>query len=218
LNPQPHLIDIPPLNTHHAFLITPVIAHDPFEGDLIDLELPNGTFLRAQAGVAVLRLGAAINGPWRATLHVGTSDHARILEPVRVPKLARLTPDLESTTPTWSAAGRVVHLDRDEGLATIRVFPKTGLVQPFLIAAMASLEQLSSVESASGLRLKGTLRDRHLVATELHALDLGVPGHWRSWQPPSTSQELEVFGQNRKRDRHVEVRSDPVGASEGVKP
>jgi hypothetical protein len=208
LNSYPKLIDIPTLTTYHALLIAPVIAHDPGEGDLIDLELPDGTFLRAQAGVAVLRLGAGINGPWRATLHVATSHQARILEPIRVPKLARLTPDLESTAPTWSAAGRVVHLNRDEGLAVIRVFPKTGLVQPFEIAAMASLEQLSSVESAPALRLKGTLRDRYLVATEVQVLDLAVPNHWRTWQPPNISRDLEVFGQNRKRDRPEQDRSE----------
>jgi hypothetical protein len=218
LNPQPNLIDIPPLSNYHAFLISPVIAHDPGEGDLIDLELPNGDFFRAQAGVAVLRLGEQISGPWRATLHVETNHHARILEPIHVPRLARLTPDRESFSPTWSAAGRVVHLDRDEGLATIRVFPKTGLVQPFLITAITSLEHLTSVEHAPSLRLKGTLHDRHLIAIEVQALDLDIPGHWRSWQPPVSSHELEVLGQNRKPDRYAGFQSESIGKPKGVKP
>ena len=100
LNPQPNLIDIATPSTHHAFLIAPVIAHDPGKGDLIDLALPDGTILRAKAGVEVLRLGANINGPWRATLHFDTTAKARINEPVRVPKLVQFTPDLESAQPT----------------------------------------------------------------------------------------------------------------------
>ena len=170
-----------------------MIVHDPGKGDLIDLALPDGTLLRAKAGVEVLRLGANINGPWRATLHFDTTAQARINEPVRVPKLVQFTPDLESAQPTWGAAGKVVRLDRDEGLAVIRVYPKTGLVMPFVIAAIASLEQLSSVEHAQGLRLRGTLRDRHLIATHLEPLDLAVPAHWKSWQPPIATSEPEVI-------------------------
>ena len=194
MNPLSNQIQISTPSTHHAFLIAPVIVHDPGKGDLMDLELSNGTCLRAKAGVEVLRLGANINGPWRATLHFDTTTKARINEPVRVPKLVQFTPDLESAQPTWGAAGKVVRLDRDGGLAVIRVYPKTGLVMPFVIAAIASLEQLSSVEHAQGLRLRGTLRDRHLIATHLEPLDLAVPAHWKSWQPPIVTSESEVIG------------------------
>jgi hypothetical protein len=189
LNSQSNLIQISTPSTHHAFLISPVIAHDPGKGDLIDLALPDGTVLRAKASAEVLRLGTDINGPWRATLHFDTTEQAKILEPVRVPKLVPLTPDLEFSQPTWGAAGKVVRLDRDEGLAVIRVYPKTGLVLPFVIAAIASLEQLSSVKQAPGLRLRGTLRNHHLIATHLEPLDLAVPGHWKSWQPPNTTPD-----------------------------
>jgi hypothetical protein len=189
LNPQSNPIQISTPSTHHAFLIAPVIVHDPGKGDLIDLALPNGTFLRAKAGVDVLRLGTDINGPWRATLHFDTTEQARINEPVRVPKLIPLAPDLESAQPTWGAAGKIVRLDRDEGLAVIRVYPKTGLVLPFVIAAIASLEQLSRIEHAQALRLRGTLRHQHLIATHLEPLDLTVPGHWKSWQPPNTNPD-----------------------------
>jgi hypothetical protein len=192
LNPPPNPIPISTPSTHHAFLISPVIVHDPGKGELIDLALPNGTFLRAKAGVDVLRLGANINGPWRATLHFDTTEQAKILEPVRVPKLVPFTPDLESAQPTWGAAGKVVRLDRDEGLAIIRVYPKTGLVLPFVIAAIASLEQLSSVQHAQGLRLRGTLQNQHLIATHLEPLDLAVPGHWKSWQPPKATADRDT--------------------------
>jgi hypothetical protein len=194
LNPSPNPIQISTPSTHHAFLIAPVIVHDPGKGDLIDLALPDGTVLRAKAGVDVLRLGANINGPWRATLHFDTTAQAKINEPLRVPKLVQFTPDLETAQPTWGAAGKVIRLDRDNGLAVIRVYPKTGLVLPFVIAAFASLEQLSNVEQARGLRLRGTLRDRHLIATHLEPLELAVPGHWKSWRPPDATSDLEVVG------------------------
>jgi hypothetical protein len=197
LNPPPNPIQIPTPSTHHAFLIAPVIAHDPGKGDLIDLALPDGTILRAKAGVDVLRLGSNINGPWRATLHFDTTEQAKIKEPIQVPKLVSLSPDLETAQPTWGAAGKVVRLDRVEGLVVIRVYPKTGLILPFVIAAIASLEQLSSVEHATGLRLRGTLRDRHLIATHLEPLDLHVPTHWKSWQPPIDTSDLEVIGRDR---------------------
>jgi hypothetical protein len=197
LNPPANPIQISTPSTHHAFLISPVIAHDPGKGELIDLALPNGTFFRAKASAEVLRLGPNINGSWRATLHFDTTEQAKILEPVRVPKLVPLAPDLEFSQPTWGAAGKVVRLDRDDGLAVIRVYPKTGLVLPFVIAAIASLEQLSSVEKAQGLRLRGTLRDRHLIATHLEPLDLAVPSHWKSWQPPDTTRDLETTVRDR---------------------
>jgi hypothetical protein len=197
LNPSPNPIQISTPSTHHAFLIAPVIVHDPGKGDLMDLELSDGTFLRAQAGVEVLRLGTNINGPWRATLHFDTTDQAKINEPVRIPKLVPLAPDLESAQPTWGAAGMVIRLDRDNGLAAIRVYPKTGLVMPFVIAAIANLEQLLSVEHPQGLRLRGTLRDRHLIATHLEPLDLAVPSHWKSWQPPDTTRDLELIARDR---------------------
>jgi hypothetical protein len=192
LNPLSNPIQISTPSTHHAFLISPVVAHDPGKGELIDLALPNGTFFRAKASAEVLRLGANINGPWRATLHFDTTEHARINEPVRVPKLVPLTPDLEFAQPTWGAAGKVIRLDRNEGLAVIRVYPKTGLVLPFVIAAIASLEQLSSVEHAQALRLRGTLRRQHLIATHLESLDLAVPGHWKSWQPPNATRDQDL--------------------------
>jgi hypothetical protein len=64
LTAQQTLLEIPTPTMHHAFMIAPVIAHDPGKGDLIDLELPDGTFLRTQAAPDVFHLGPNINGPW----------------------------------------------------------------------------------------------------------------------------------------------------------
>jgi hypothetical protein len=166
------LIDIPTPNTHHAFLIAPVIAHDPGKGDLIDLELPDHTFLRSQAAPDVLRLGPNISGSWQATLHFSTHSDASLKEPLRLPRLKPCPAHDETHLPTWGAAGLITHLDLKEGLITIRVIPQRENLQAFLITAIASLEQLTGLQSTSNLRLKGTLRGRQLIAMHLERIDL----------------------------------------------
>jgi hypothetical protein len=166
------LIEIPTPTTHHAFLFAPVIAHDPGKGDLIDLELPDGTFLRTQAAPDVLRLGPNINGPWQATLHFSTHGDASLKEPLRLPRLKPCPEDHKLLLPTWGAAGDVTNLDRTEGLISIRVVPQREHLHPFLVTALASLEQLASVGHTSSLRLKGTLRSRCLIVTHLEPIDL----------------------------------------------
>ena len=166
------LINIPTPNTHHAFLIAPVIAHDPGKGDLIDLELPDQTFLRSQAAPDVLRLGPNISGSWQATLHFTTNSDASLKEPLRLPRLKPCPTHDETHLPTWGAAGLITNLDLKEGFVTIRVIPQRENLQAFLITAIASLEQLTNLQSASNLRLKGTLRGRQLIALHLEQIDL----------------------------------------------
>lgn len=206
LTAQHTLIEIPTPATHHAFLITPVIAHDPGKGDLVDLELPvpDGTFLRAQASPDVLRLGPNINGTWQATLHFSTHIDAILKEPLRLPRLKPCPEDHKLLLPTWGAAGHVTNLDRGEGLVTVRVVPQRENLQPFLVTALASLEQLASVGHSSSLRLKGTLRGRHLIVTHLEPIDLDhdQAQHWTSnptrasHVTPSGWVEVDVQGQD----------------------
>jgi hypothetical protein len=153
-------------------MIAPVIAHDPGKGDLIDLELPDGTYLRTQAAPDVLRLGPNINGPWQATLHFSTHIDASLKEPLRLPRLKPCREDHRLCLPTWGAAGHVTNLDRNEGLVSIRVVPQRENLHPFLVTALASLEQLASVGQTSSLRLKGTLRGRRLIVVHLEPIYL----------------------------------------------
>jgi hypothetical protein len=170
-NPE-ELMNIPTPTTPHAFLITPVMVHDPGKGDLIDLELPDGTFLRAQAAPDVLRLAFDFTGLWKATLHFDTHPTARLKEPLYLPRLSALTAENGTLMPTWGAAGQVVKIDRVEGLVVIRVLPQRQAIPAFTVTAIASLEQLSSIKNANHLRLKGGLRDRHLVVAQLEEIEL----------------------------------------------
>ena len=173
LIPTPEsLLNIPTPPVPHAFLITRVNVHDPGKGDLVDLELPDHTYLRAQAGPDVLRLGLNLMGSWKATLHFDSHPTARLKEPLHLPRLTPLMPEEEALMPTWGSVGQVVKLDRLAGLVVIRVVPQRNALPAFTVTAIASLEQLSSVEHASHVRLKGSLQDRHLVVAQLEAIEL----------------------------------------------
>jgi hypothetical protein len=161
------LIDIPTPPTPHAFLITPVVVHDPGRGSLIDLELPGGTYLRAQAAPDVLRLGANLGGAWKATLHFETQPNARLQEPLQLTRLSPLTALEAVLLPSWGATGRVIKLDRIEGFVVIEVIPKKKEIPSFTLTAIVSIDQLSSIENASHVRLKGRLSDCHLVVAQL---------------------------------------------------
>ena len=172
---QESLINIPTPPTPHAFLITPVMVHDPGKGDLMDLELPDRSYLRAQASPDVLRLGSPTSGLWKATLHFDTQTNARLKEPLRLPRLTPLLSDEERLMPTWGAIGQVVTLDRVKGLVAIRIVTQGNPSQAFTVTAIATLEQILSVEHASYLRLKGSLRDRHLLVTQLESIEAPEP-------------------------------------------
>jgi hypothetical protein len=181
---------------HHAFLIVTAQVRDPGRGDTVTLELDDGTRLLCKASADALRLGSALEGRWRATLHFTTRRHGALGYPLRMTALRAPGDDNSSY---WSVAGKVVRLDRAAHVAVVRVYPERAKLEPFVIAARATLEQLSIVEDETFIHMRGTLDGDTLVAEHFERAALRVPARWADWKPPHKRREI-----NPATDDHVQ--------------
>ena len=193
-------IAIPP--GFHAFLIAVVRVHDPGRGDLVDLEIPGQARLRARAGADVLRLGERIGNVWRATLHFTTAQDGRLWEPVHLQRVLSVEPEMAELEPVWSAAGKIVRLDLDEGMVVLRVYPERARRAPFLVHTTATADQLESLEGAVFARLSGGLNGSKLTVQTAFPISLTVSEQWKGWRPP------------RKRDQNARVSLDGASIEE----
>ena len=184
--------------SHHAFLLVTAVIHDPGRGELVELELDDGTRLRCTASPEALRLGTALAGRWRLTVHFRTRLDGSLINPVR---MVNLRPPREDDNETiWSASGQVVRLDQTNGLAVLRVYPERAKLEPFIVAAEASLEQLTNLEDVYSVHMRGTLRGNVLVAQQLERVALTVPARWAAWKPTQVRREVQELVES-QRDR-----------------
>jgi hypothetical protein len=176
---------IPVPTGFHAFLLASVIASDPGRGNLINLELPDGTAILARATPTVLRLGSGINGAWRATLHFSTTPDGHLNSPVTIQRLRPPTPEFETVETFWSTIGELETLELDARLITVRVFPERARRAPFTVTAIldSSLGFLEHPKNVTHVRLSGHLEKTALVATEIEAVEISRPAQWLNWTP-----------------------------------
>ncbi len=173
---------------HHAFMTANVLVRDSGRGALVDLEFEDGTLMRSRVTTDLARLGPGLAGRWRASIHFRTEAPGRPHEPVFVRRLRPVTPDLEQAPPVWSAAGKVVRLDRTDGLVLLRIFPEQAPTEPFVVSAFASLELLSTVEGAGFVSMHGGVRGSRLIVRHIEAADLTIPERWKDWTPKAQRQ------------------------------
>jgi hypothetical protein len=124
-------------------------------------------------------------GSWRATIYGKTLPDQRLI----TLQLARLVPlenaiDLNGSDTFWSAAGKVLRLDRAEKMVLLRIYPSDKKTQPFVISAKTTLELLNLVEDARYLQMTGVLEQGFLIAQNLELIHLEIPVHWKGWIPP----------------------------------
>jgi hypothetical protein len=188
----PRGIRIP--RAHHFFVNADVTIATSASDPLVELEFHSGGTITARVLPLVFKDWQwrrpeqplpDLSGAWRVTLYGRTSRQQQLIHP----RLARLVPmveavDLEGHSSFFSAAGKVLRLDRAEHTALIRVFPQRKDVQPFAISARAGLELLNGVEDAKSIRMRGVLREGVLIAQHLEPIELLIPEIWRNWIPP----------------------------------
>lgn len=175
--------------SHHAFLLVTAVIHDPGRGELVELELDDGTRLRCIASSEALRLGTALSGRWRLTVHFRTRLDGSLVIPVKMVNLR--SPRENDNETIWSASGKVVRLEQTSGLAVLRVYPERAKLEPFIVTAKIPLEQLAKVKDADSVHMCGTLRGDVLVAHQLEQVALTVPARWAAWKPTQGRREVQ---------------------------
>ena len=165
-------------------------VHDSGRGSLVDLEFEDGTLMRSRVTTQLARLGKALSGRWRASIHFRAGRPGRPHEPVFVRRLRPVTLDLEGAPAVWSAAGKVVQFDRTNGLVFLRIFPEQSPTGPFTVSAFISLELLSKVEGAAFVSVNGGLSGSRLIVRQIEAADLAIPQRWKDWKPTRREPEF----------------------------
>lgn len=165
---------------HHAVLQGRVRLYDSGLSNLADIEFPDGFAQRVRLTPRLLRRND-LDGTHDATLFVRTTGDGQ-LRPL--PRLIRLqAPEGPEVPAHWSVAGRLVRVEQERNLISLRIFPERAKIQPFLVTVASALP----VKAASGsdLWLTGQLRDRHLWATSVTPVRLERPGRWQDWGAPA---------------------------------
>jgi hypothetical protein len=212
---------------HHFFVKADITIRPSTSNPMVELEFHSGGTSMARVLPLVFKDWRRrrpdqplpdLGGSWRVTLYGRTSREQQLLHP----RLARLIPmeeaiDLEGEASFWSAAGKVLRLDRAEHTALIRVFPQRKDVEPFAISARASLEFLNQVEDAKYIRMRGVLQNRVLIAQHLESIELPIPEIWQGWIPPLKRKRisaLESSGDEAFRERAAIINADLVLSDE----
>lgn len=130
-------------------------------------------------------------GAWRVTLYGKTFKDQRLANLI----LARVVPlenadDLGGADTFWSAAGKVIRLDRAEKLVLLRIYPMDKHTEPFVVSAKTTLELLNLVEDARYLHMTGVLEHGYLIAQNLEPMRLEIPDHWKKWIPPAKRKPI----------------------------
>ncbi len=121
-----------------------------------------------------------------------------------------MTPEPENEVKNfWSAAGKIMRVDSDNGIIGVGIFPQRQGVQPFEIHAMVSIEQLQSLLTRPApdggalakmvvaqseqfdsniqnfVQLSGIVRHGRMIAKEISRVELQMPEQWINWLPKS---------------------------------
>jgi hypothetical protein len=161
--------------------------HPSPDGRRADLELPGGAVVRVKP--SPLRRAKFINRPilegrYSVHLHLRTHGQGFLSREMELVALKPLAPDAPALEPEFELIGKVVRLDRVEGLVIVRVFPQRTDIEPFAVSAVASLEVLDSGEDAWSVKVDGIVRGSRLIARAISRVELIVPEHWRDWKTP----------------------------------
>ncbi len=181
---------------HHFFVQTNITIRDTSQATRVwlDLDSDNGSFLaRVHSKVFAQwqkshpeQSSVNLSGVWRATLYGQTMPN----QSLKSLQIIRLTPlenaiDLNGQSTFWSAAGKVLRLDRAERIVIIRVYPRTKGFEPFVISAKTTLELLNLVQDAWYVHMTGVVEQGYLIAQNLEPMRLDIPSVWKDWIPPS---------------------------------
>ncbi len=195
--PQPMPKGIHTEYNHHFFIQANATIQDDQQNTRVSIQLgypTNGTYT-ARVHPRVFsrwhknhpeQSSIQLSGTWRATLYGKTLKDQRLANVT----LARVIPlenavDLNGSDTFWSAAGKVIRLDRSEKLVLLRVFPTDNKkIEPFVVSAKTTLELLNLVEDARYLHMTGVLEHGYLIAQNLEPMRLDIPDYWKTWIPP----------------------------------
>ncbi len=187
---------------HHFFIQANVTIQDHHQGTRVQINFAtpeNGTY-QARVHPKVFSRWKKnhpdqplikLSGSWRATLYAKTLPNQRLTKL----QLARIVPlenaaDLNGTDTFWSAAGKVLRLDRAEKLVLLRIYPSDKRTEPFVVSAKTTLELLNLVEDARYLQMTGVLEYGYLIAQNLEPMRLDIPEHWKKWIPPAKRKTI----------------------------
>jgi hypothetical protein len=147
-----------------------------------------------------------LTGSWRATLYGNTFKDQRLsnLTLARVISLENAV-DLNSADTFWSAAGKVLCLDRAEKMVLLRIYPMNTKKEPFVVSAKTTLELLNLVEDARYLKMAGVLEHGYLIAQNLEPMRIEIPDHWKKWIPPAKRKVILEDGSSSDQTLGLEV-------------
>ncbi|MEY4531970.1 MAG: hypothetical protein RLZZ156_2693, partial [Deinococcota bacterium] len=182
---------------HHFFIQANVTVQDNQQNTRVSIQFntpENGTYLARVHPKVFSRWKKnhpdqpliQLSGSWRVTLYGKTFNDQRLsnLTLVRVVPLENAI-DLNGVDTFWSAAGKVLRLDRAEKLVLLRIYPMDTKTEPFVVSAKTTLELLNLVEDARYLQMSGVLEQGYLIAQNLEPMRLEIPDHWKKWIPPT---------------------------------
>lgn len=177
------------------------ILHPSPDGRRADLELPGGAVVRVKP--SPLRRAKFINRPilegrYSVHLHLRTHGQGFLSREMELVAIKPLAPDAPALEPEFELIGKVVRLDRAEGLVIVRVFPQRTDIEPFAVSAVASLEVLDLGEDAWYVKVDGIVRGSRLVAGAISRVELVVPEHWKDWKTPQRRAAEAAFERHSK--------------------
>jgi hypothetical protein len=165
--------------------VTAHVSLKPGSRRMMELELRDGSRVQGMLSAHAKNLPEGLEGRFRVRLFLRTTKDGRLMERVSVAKvLTNAGHDLASPD-EFVMVGKVVRLDRAEGLALVRVFPPSAQLEPFVVCCRASLAVMDAGEDAFSVRISGYIgRDLSLRADMLEPVKLTVPERFKDWVPP----------------------------------
>lgn len=163
-------------DSFHAFLVADVQIHDPGKGYYVDVCFADGTQRRARASAEVLRMGSAMIGHHRATLHFRTDELGFILDPMHLYRVRSIyLPLPHQGTTYWSSLGI-----KEYARNSIMIYPELAKAHPFKI----SFQEFQDVEHEIGstLHVQGYVEKGRLIASEIRKTkNHDIPHRWKGW-------------------------------------
>ncbi len=214
--PQPMPKGIHTDYNHHFFIQANATIQDDQQNTRVTIQLgnpKNGTYI-ARVHPRVFsrwrnthpeQSSIQLSGTWRATLYGKTFKDQRLANLT----LARVMPlenavDLNGADTFWSAAGKVLRLDRAEKLVLLRVYPPDNKkIEPFVVSAKTTLDLLNLVEDARYLHMTGVLEHGFLIAQNLKPMRLEIPEHWKKWIPPMKRKVILEENLTNEHENHL---------------
>jgi hypothetical protein len=172
--------------------VTATLHLKPGSRRAMELELRGGARLRGLLLPQVPRLPEGFGGTHRVRLYPRTTKDGRLEPNVGVARVLKPGANLEAPD-GFTFCGKVVRLDRAEGLAILRIFPNRPGLEPFVVSCQASLEVMNAGVDAFSVKMTGRIGENlRLVAETLEPVHLPTPDAFKDWVPPMKRQRPAV--------------------------